>query len=111
MMEAVGDPVLLAQICGAVNYELARFFVISDSRLHLHRIVAVAKLREAEAANCFQVIDLIKEVVMSAVMEGEASASEEIHLDCVFDRHRWVDQTNELMRTEHIVRVCFEFFD
>ena len=69
-MEPIGDPVLLAQVCGAVHDEFTCLLVVSDSGLHLHCIITIAKFSEAEAANCLQLINLIEEVVMSTVMEG-----------------------------------------
>ena len=111
MVESVRYPVLLAQISRAVNDKLARSLVIGDRRLHLHRIVSVAELGEAEAADRLQFVNLVEEVVVSAIVQGQASAAEQVHLHCLLDRHGRVDETHEFVRAENIVRVGVELFD
>lgn len=97
MVEAIRDPVLLAEISGAVHDELARIFIVGDCGLHLHGVVAIAELCETETTNCLQAVNLVKEVVMAAIMEGEARASEEIQLHGVLDGLSWVNKADELM--------------
>ena len=97
MVVAIRDPVLLTEIGGAVYDEVARIFIVGDCGLHLHGVVAIAELRETEAANCLQAVNLIKEVVVAAVMEGEARASEEIQLHGVLDGLSGVNKADKLM--------------
>ena len=111
VMESVGDPVLLAQISRAVNDKLACSLVIGDRRLHLHRIVAVAELSEAEAADCIQSVDLVEEVVVSTIVQSKARAAKQVHLHSMLDRHGRVDEAHEFVRAEYIVRVGVELLD
>lgn len=60
MVEAIRDPILLTQVGRAVDDELTRRFVVGRSCLHLHRVIAVAELSEAEAANSLKVIDAVE---------------------------------------------------
>ena len=97
MVEAIRDPVLLAEIGGAMHDELACIFIVGGCGLHLHGVVAIPELCEAEAANCLQAVDLVKEVVMTTVMESKARASEEIELHGVLDGASGVNKADELM--------------
>ena len=77
--------------------ELARIFIVSDCSLHLHSVVAIPELCETEASNCLQTVNLVKEVFMTAIMKGKASASEKIQLNCVLDSRSAINKTHILM--------------
>mmetsp|Transcript_36503 Transcript_36503/g.91503 ORF Transcript_36503/g.91503 Transcript_36503/m.91503 type:complete len:338 (+) Transcript_36503:596-1609(+) len=47
----VGDPILLCQAARGVHHKLPRCRVVHGIRLHLHRVVAIAKFRQPKAAN------------------------------------------------------------
>ena len=51
MVEAVRYPVLLAEISWAVDNKFLSFLIISHCCLHLHSIISVAELSEAEASD------------------------------------------------------------
>ena len=77
--------------------KLSRIFIVGDCGLHLHGVVAISELCETEAANCLQAVDLVKEVIMAAIMEGKARASKEIQLHGVLDGHGGVNKADKLM--------------
>ena len=71
-------------------------------------IVTIAEFSEAEAANSLKAVNLIEKVVVLAIVESKARASEQVHLDGVLDGLCRVDETDKLVRAEHIVRVGVE---
>ena len=85
-----------------MDHKLIRGLVIGHCCLHLSRIVAVAKLSEAEAANGLKVVNLVEQVIVAAVVQGQSSATEKIHLDSVLDGHRGINQADELVGAKHI---------
>ena len=80
-----------------MHNELARIFIVSDCGLHLHSVVTIPELCETEAANCLQAVNLVKEVVMSAIMEGKTCPSKEIQLYSVLDSGSAINKAHILM--------------
>ena len=58
--------------------KFARIFIVCDCGLHLHGVVTISELCETEAANCLQIVYLVKEVIMAAIMKSKASTTEKI---------------------------------
>ena len=54
---AVGNPVLLGEGVRGVHDELLRLVVVGGSGLHLHGVVAVSELCQAEAANVIEIVN------------------------------------------------------
>ena len=71
--------------------ELSSILVVGDGCLHLHGVVSVAELGEAEAANSLEAINLIKEIIVTTVVKSKACASEKVHLDSVFNGLRGIN--------------------
>ena len=61
MFESVRDPIFLRKYRRAIDNEFLGLIVVSDSCLHLDSIIAVAKLRKAEASTDAKIVDLIKD--------------------------------------------------
>jgi hypothetical protein len=61
VFESVRDPIFLRKYRRAIDYELLGLIVVSDSCLHLDSIIAIAKLRKAEASTDAEVVDLIED--------------------------------------------------
>ena len=73
-------------------------FVISSSGLHLHSIVAIAKLGEPEAADIVQVVDPLQELfVVPLCAQLQDGAAEQVELNRHLGRHGRVDDSSELV--------------
>lgn len=61
MFESVRDPIFLRKYRRAIYNEFLGLIVVSDSCLHLDSIIAIAKLRKAEASTDAKIVDLIED--------------------------------------------------
>ena len=88
--------------------ELICALVIGHSGLHLDSIVSKAKLSKTEAAHNIQVVNLVKDVVVTPIVKSLNRPSEEVHLYGELDGSRGVNQADVLMGREDIVRILLE---
>ena len=64
-----------------VHHELLGGGVVDGSRLHLHSVVAVAQLGEAEAADVLEVVDTLQQLLVVALRaQLEHRAAEQVEL-------------------------------
>ena len=94
-----------------MDNKFARIFVIGSCGLHLHGVVAIAKLCKAEAADRLKAIDLIEKVVVASIVKSQTRTTEEVQLDSVLDALSGVNKADELMRAVNVVRIRIELSD
>ena len=111
MAGAVGDPELLAKGRRRVDHKFLFRRVVDRSRLHLRRIVSVAKLGEAEAAHVLQRIDLAHEGQVALSVQSHETAAEKIELDGKLRCKVSIDQAQHLVRSENILWVVLKVKD
>ena len=100
---AVGNPILLSERRGRVDDQLVRLFVIHGRRLHLHRVVTITQLGQAEATDILQRVDAFQEdVVMALSADFENGATEQVKLHRQFRRHSAVDHRCILVGRENL---------
>lgn len=61
MFESVRDPIFLRKYRRDIDNEFLGLIVVSNSCLHLDSIIAIAKLRKAEASTDAKIVDLIED--------------------------------------------------
>ena len=109
MAGPVGDPVLLGQRGGGVHDQLVCLGVIGGGGLHLHGVVAIPELCQAEAANVIEIVNALNKLfecnennleltfqesfVMPLCSEFEDSSSEQIKLDSHLGAHGGVNDS------------------
>ena len=60
--------------------ELLRLVVVGGSGLHLHGVVAVAQLRQPEAAHILELVDAGEQIVVALRAQLEHRAAEQVEL-------------------------------
>lgn len=88
VLEPVRNPVFLGEDRRCVDHKFLRSFVVRNSSLHLDCVVSVTELSQAEASEGTQVVDLVEVVLVSLSREGISRSTEEVELNCEFNRTR-----------------------
>ena len=91
MVSSVRDPILLTQVSWRIDDKLAAILIIGQSSLHLDGIISISKLSKTEAPNNVKIINLVKNVVMSIVVECLNASSKQVHLNCELDCGCWAN--------------------
>ena len=104
----IADPVLRSQGRGRVNLELPGLAVIGRSGFHLHSVVAVAELCQAEATKYIQRVDLLKEVLVALRAQRKDGATKEVELHCEFDYGGAASHGYKLVGRKNVMRIFSE---
>ena len=102
---AIRNPVLLGEVRWTVDEEFVVGVIVSDSGLHFDRVISESKLGQAEAANQVKCVNLIEQVVVSAIVQGKAGSSKQIELNRKFDSSSPINKTYILVSFEDIMWV------
>ena len=105
---AIGNPVLLGEVRWTVYEEFVVGVIVSDSGLHFDRVITESKLGQAEAADQVKWVNLIEQVVVSAVVQSKARSSKQIELNCKLNSRGSINKTDILVSFEYIVWVSSE---
>ena len=97
----VGDPVLLGEGVRRVDDELLGVGVVRGSGLHLHGVVAIAKLCQSKTTNIIEIVDTVqKNFVVSLCAQFEDSSSKQVELDSHLGRHGGVNNGRQFMSSK-----------
>eukprot|EP00756_Hemistasia_phaeocysticola_P013731 Hpha_TRINITY_DN15297_c3_g3::TRINITY_DN15297_c3_g3_i1::g.65615::m.65615 len=101
----VGDPVLLCDRGGSVHDELVLLGVVGCGSFHLHSVVAVAQLGQAEAAHALERVDSITQLQVPVGSELQHGTTEEVELDSELGRQVSITLSAHFMHGEDVARV------
>jgi len=105
MLEAIRNPVFLAESSGCIDDKLLCLFIISCCSFHLNSVVAVAEFSKAEAANNRKVVNFVKQVFMAVSSECKNRASKKVELNRKFDAQCSISHGYKLVSGENVVWV------
>jgi hypothetical protein len=94
-----------------VYNKLFGLLVVGGGGLHLDRVVAVAQLREAEAAHVREVVHLVHEGAVAVGVQGDQGATEQVELDSELSGQGAIHIGEHLVGCQEVLRVVLEIID